>query len=383
MKHIARISLAFVCAAAAIVAADGAWKWSGSFGDKAVSLLVIGDIQVHSRRADPASAFVNIRDTMKQADVVYANLEGNLVKSQGPDGDIPDKKGWTNPGPGGVIALKSANVSAVGAANNVAYGRQNVLETVRLLEANGIAHTGAGRNLDEAHRPAIVERKGVKFGFLQYTARWYRADEQLATATEPGVARITSRDGITIEPADLDRLREDVKKLRGQVDVVVVSHHNRDGATPVQFPGVPRASGRRDGTKSEEYQRQFAHVALEAGADIVFGHGTHTVQGVEVYKGKPILYAIGHSAFDQPGYEDSKDGIVFRAVVVNRKVQRLSFVPVTRDAQNNVMLLDPTSGEGARLIGIIKGVSPGVPLRVEGKEVVLLDRSGATTTSAR
>jgi poly-gamma-glutamate synthesis protein (capsule biosynthesis protein) len=382
MKHIARISLAFVCAAAAIVAADGAWKWSGSFGDKAVSLLVIGDIQVHSRRADPASAFVNIRDTMKQADVVYANLEGNLVKSNGPDGDIPDKKGWTNPGPGGVIALKSANVPVVGVANNVAYGRKNILETVRLLEENGIAHAGAGRNLAEAHEPAIVERKGVKFGFLQYTARWYRENEQLATDAEPGVARITSRDGITIDPADLERLRDDIRKLRPQVDIVVVSHHNRDGGTPVQFPGTPRPSGRRDGTKSEDYQKQFAHVALDTGADIVFGHGTHTVQGVEIYNGKPILYAIGHSAFDQPGYEDSKDGIVFRAVVVGKKVQRLSFVPVTRDAQNNVMLLDPSTGQGARLLSVIKGVSPGVPLRVEGQEVVLLDHSGATRTSA-
>jgi poly-gamma-glutamate synthesis protein (capsule biosynthesis protein) len=149
----------------------------------------------------------------------------------------------------------------------------------------------------------------------------------------------------------------------------------------VQFPGTPRPSGRRDGTKSEDYQKQFAHVALDTGADIVFGHGTHTVQGVVIYNGKPILYAIGHSAFDQPGYEDSKDGIVFRAVVVGKKVQRLSFVPVTRDAQNNVMLLDPSTGEGARLLSVIKGVSPGVPLRIAGKEVVLLDLA-ATRTSA-
>jgi hypothetical protein len=106
------------------------------------------------------------------------------------------------------------------------------------------------------------------------------------------------------------------------------------------------------------------------------------VQGVEIYNGKPILYAIGHSAFDQPGYEDSKDGIVFRAVVVGKKVQRLSFVPVTRDEQNNVLLLDPSTGEGARLLSVIKGVSPGVPLRIEGQEVVLLDKAAATRTSA-
>jgi len=381
MKHIARISLALVCAAAAIVAADGAWKWSGSFGDKAVSLLVIGDIQVHSRRADPASAFVNIRDTMKQADVVYANLEGNLVKSNGPDGDIPDKKGWTNPGPGGVIALKSANVPVVGVANNVAYGRKNILETVRLLEENGIAHAGAGRNLAEAHEPAIVERKGVKFGFLQYTARWYQDKDMIATATEAGVAKLASLDGITIDAGDLDRVKADIKKLRPQVDILVVSHHNRDGSTPVQFGSIKGTSAGRDRSKTEEYQKQLARVALDSGADLVFGHGTHTIQGVEIYQGKPILYAIGHSNFDQPGYEKSVDGLVARVVIQNKAIRRVSFVPVSRDANNDVYLLDPSQGEGAKLLQWVKDRSSAPPaLRIDGHEVVMFERTAATSS---
>jgi poly-gamma-glutamate synthesis protein (capsule biosynthesis protein) len=372
-----QISIASISVAASLAAADGAWRWSGSYGDKTATLLIIGDIQVHARRTDPASAFVHLRETLNRADLVYANLEGVLVKSQGPDGDIPDKKGWTHPGPDGVLALKAANVDVVGVANNVAYGRDNILQTVRLLDAHGIAHAGAGKNMDEAHRPAMVERKGVTFGFLQYTARWYREDEQLATATAPGVARITSRDGITIDPADLDRLRHDLRRLRSRADIVVVSHHNRDGATPVQFgpsSNTARSATRADRTESEEYQKVFAHVALDAGADLVFGHGTHTAQGVEIYKGKPILYAIGHSAFDQPGYENSKDGLVVRVVVQGKNLLRVSFVPVTRDAQNNVLMVDPSTGDGARLLQVIRGVSDNVPLKIDGHEVVLLDK---------
>jgi poly-gamma-glutamate capsule biosynthesis protein CapA/YwtB (metallophosphatase superfamily) len=379
-----RIAIAAVCLGTSLIATDGVWKWSGSYGENAVSLMIIGDVQVHSRRADPATAFINMRDTLKAADLVYANLEGVLVKSAGPDGDIPDKKGWTHPGAGGALALKASNINVVGVANNVAYGRDNILQTLKVLDAHGIAHVGAGKNLGEAHKPVIVERKGVKFGFLQYTARWYREEEQLATATAPGVARITSRDGVTIEPADLERMRHDVRALRSQVDIVVVSHHNRDGGTPVQFgaaSNTPRA--RRDGTRAEEYQKQFARVALETGADLVFGHGTHTVQAVDVYNGKPILYAIGHSAFDQPGYEKSKDGIVIRAVVQGKKIARVSFVPVTRDAANNVMMIDPSSGEGARLLEIIRGVSGGVPLRIDGHEVVLIESSTRTTTAGQ
>ncbi|MGH9173748.1 MAG: CapA family protein, partial [Vicinamibacterales bacterium] len=228
----------------------------------------------------------------------------------------------------------------------------------------------------------IIERKGVKIGFLQYTARWYREDQQLATATTPGVARITSRDGITIDAADLERMRKDVRRLRSQADIVVVSHHNRDGATPVQFgpqPPRPRGAPRPDRTKAEQYQKQFAHAALDAGADLVFGHGTHTVQGVEIYNGKPILYAIGHSAFDQPGYEDSKDGLVIRTVIQDKRLQRVSFVPVSRDEHNNVLLLDPSSGEGARLVNVVRGVSANLGLAIDGQEVVLIDTQAQTS----
>jgi poly-gamma-glutamate capsule biosynthesis protein CapA/YwtB (metallophosphatase superfamily) len=374
-RHLWHIAIATMCGLASLAAADAAWKWAGSFGDKAVSMLIIGDVDIQLR-ADPTTAFVHIGETLKRADLVYANLEGMLVKPQGPEIDIPDKRGWRHPGPDGVKALTAWNVKVVGVANNVAYDRNNILQTLSVLDSNGIVHTGGGSNIVEAHKPAIVERKGVRIGFLQYTARWYQDSEQIATATEPGVAKISSRDGVTIDPSDVERVRDDIRRLRSRADIIVVSHHNRDGATATQFgapPPPPSGGGRRDNHISEPYQKAFAHLALDAGADLVYGHGTHTVQGVEVYKGKPILYAIGHSAFDQPGYENSKDGIVVRTVIDGKKIVRVSFVPVTRDSHNDVMMLDPASGDGAALVGVIKGLSAGAPLKIEGQEVVLLD----------
>jgi poly-gamma-glutamate capsule biosynthesis protein CapA/YwtB (metallophosphatase superfamily) len=369
--------------AATLLAADAAWKWSGSYGDKALEMLIIGDVQVHSRRADPTTAFERMRATLKNADLVYANLEGLLVKSIGTKIDIPDKPEWTHPGPDGVKALKPANITVVGVANNVASGRENILKSLGVLDAHGIAHTGAGKNLDEAHKPAIVARKGVRIGFLQYTARWYQDKDMIATPTAAGVAKITSIDGITIDPADIERVRADVRKVRPLVDIVVVSHHNRDGSTPVQFGSVKGTSARRDRTVTEAYQKQFAHVALDTGADLVFGHGTHTVQGVEIYNGKPILYAIGHSNFDQPGYEKSTDGLVVRVVIQGKSIARVSFVPVTRDANNDVFMLDPSDAEGAKLVQMVKERSSNPPpLAIEGHEVVLMSKAVTTTTAS-
>jgi poly-gamma-glutamate capsule biosynthesis protein CapA/YwtB (metallophosphatase superfamily) len=360
---------------------DAAWKWSGNYGAKAVELLILGDIQVHTRRADPTTAFNRMRDTLKKADLVYANLEGLLVKSAGTTIDIPDKPEWTHPGPDGVKALKAANIAVVGVANNVASGRANILKSLGVLDANGIRHAGAGKNIDEAHRPAIIERKGVKIGFLQYTARWYQDQDMIANATEAGVAKITSLDGVTIDPGDLDRVKADITKLRPLVDIVVVSHHNRDGSTAVQFGAVKGTSAGRDRSKTEEYQKQLARVALDTGADMVFGHGTHTIQGVEIYNGKPILYAIGHSTFDQPGYEKSTDGLVARVVIQGKSIRRVSLVPVSRDGNNDVYLLDPSEGEGAKLVQWVKERSSAPPaLRIDGHEVVLMEKAPATSS---
>ena len=380
--RIAKLTLLLCAAVSVSVVADQAWKWSGSFGDKAVELLILGDIQIHSRRADPTTAFHRMRDTLKKADLVYANLEGLLVKSAATTIDIPDKPEWTHPGPDGVKGLKAANVAVVGVANNVASGRDNIMKSLAVLDAHGILHAGAGKNIDDAHKPAIVTRKGVTIGFLQYTARWYQQKDMIATAAEAGVAKITSLDGITIDAADLERLKADVKKLRPLVDIVIVSHHNRDGSTPVQFGAVKGTSAGRDRSKTEEYQKQFARVALDSGADFVFGHGTHTVQGAEIYNGKPILYAIGHSNFDQPGYEKSTDGLVARVVIKGKNILRVSFVPVTRDGGNDVYLLDPAEGEGAKLVQWVKERSTTPPpMRIDGQEVVLFERAAPSTNN--
>jgi poly-gamma-glutamate capsule biosynthesis protein CapA/YwtB (metallophosphatase superfamily) len=375
--------------------AEGPWQWSGTYGDKDVNLLLLGDVSPE-QRANPADALVHVAETLNRADLVYGNLEGLLVPSEGPDKDIPDKSGWQHIGPEAVQALKAGNIKVVGLANNVAYGPANILQTVKILDSNRIAHTGAGANLEEAHKPAILERKGVRIGFLQYTAKWYREDQQIATATSPGVARIMSRDGKTADPNDLQRLRDDINKLRPLVDILVVSSHNRDGNGRVQTSAAPENAGPVDPSvlvapiqlgprfsQAEPYEAELAHAAINAGADIVYGHGSHVVQGVEMYKGKPILYCLGNFVTDWIRMRPNKDGLVVRVVVREKRVARVSFVPVTRDAEHNdVLMLDPSSGEGAKVLQKVKDFSTALPpLRIDGQEVVLVDHSVASATN--
>lgn len=355
-----------------------------------VTILLLGDINI-SQRADPTTAFANVLEPLKSADLVYGNLEGLLVKSEGPDRDIPDKSGWIHLGPETVKALKAGNIQMVGVANNVAYGPANIMQSLAVLDANHIAHTGAGINLDAAHQPAIIERKGVKIGFLQYTAKWYAQDQQIATASRPGVARMLSKDGSTIDENDLARLREDIRRLRPLVDVLIVSSHNRDGAgqpmtadmlaetRPLSSPPhpddpslfAPIPLGPRF-MQAEPYEKLLAHAAIDAGADIVYGHGSHVLQGVEVYKGKPVMYCLGNFATDWIRMRPNKDGLVARVVVEGKKVARVSLTPVTRDADNNVRMLDAASSQGAGLMMKVRELSGDTPLPVGGHEAVLI-----------
>jgi len=224
--------------------------------------LLLGDVSPEQRE-DPVSSLEHVRSTLGEADLAYGNLEGLLVKSEGPDKDIPDKSGWQHTGPEAVKALKAGDIAVVGVANNVAYGPSNILTSIAVLDANGIAHTGAGANITEAHKPAIIQRKGVKFGFLQYTAKWYDEEQQIATATSPGVARLKSSDGVTVDPGDLEQMRADIRRLRPLVDILVVSSHNRDGSGPDNLHGdairptapIPLGPGFSQG---EPYERQVA-----------------------------------------------------------------------------------------------------------------------------
>ncbi|MBN1239357.1 MAG: CapA family protein [Gammaproteobacteria bacterium] len=365
--------------------AEDPWPWSDTSED-AVTLLLLGDFNVQ-KRDDPADALRHVVRTLNRADLVYANLEGLLVESRGPAHDLPNKSGWTHLGPESVAALVAGNISVVGVANNVAYGRENILESLSVLDAHGIAHTGAGEDLDAAHEPAIVEAKGVTFGFLQYTSKWYDESEQIATPDAAGVARLKSMDGETIDSGDLERMLDDIRELRPKVDILVVSAHTRDGQGrsgaggsasphPASAPEpdlYSRLPVNENLQHYEPYQAALARAAIDAGADIVFGHGCHMLQAVETYRGKPVMHCLGNSASDWIRVRDYRDGLVARVVVEDRSVERVSLVPLTRGEDNDVRLVAPGSAEGERLHKRLKELSRDTPLLLEGQELVLID----------
>jgi poly-gamma-glutamate capsule biosynthesis protein CapA/YwtB (metallophosphatase superfamily) len=237
-------------------------------------------------------------------------------------------------------------------------------------------HTGAGVNSVDARKPVIVERDGVRFGFLQRTSVYWSHGHE-ATATYPGVAtikahtayrpqieqlRTLTRPGMPPEvvtwadPAALAQFREDIAAIRAQADVVIASHHW--------------------GLDHEvlAYQVEIAHTAIDAGADLVMGHGPHLPLGIELYQDKPIFYGVGSFSFET-GHRGRAHpdwiGLMLHVIVQDGALAHVAFAFVRHNAQNETVLR-PMVAEQAEL-DHLRSLSKrfSTVLEVEGDEVVV------------
>jgi poly-gamma-glutamate capsule biosynthesis protein CapA/YwtB (metallophosphatase superfamily) len=283
-----------------------------------ITLVLGGDVNVQGRQT-PSKAFERLDPLLKGADLRFVNLEGPL--------DAPMAE-----------ALTSAGIDVVSCANDVTHPPAGLA----VLDHVKIAHCGAGANLDVAHAPAVLQRSDEKVAFLAYTSlRPYgyiaqpdapsvaQAFATTAYQPDPRVAEIPGRPPVvrtTPVPEHLERLVADVKQAKAANDHVVVSMHW----------GLP-------GPELAEYQVAYGRAAIDAGADLVAGHGPHTIQAVEVYRGRPILYSLGNLVFDWPAMRGRHvDGLL--AGCMFGAEPRLELIPVRRNADNEC---EPLAGEEA------------------------------------
>ena len=141
----------------------------------AATMILTGDVNLMNV-ADPLVPFALVRGEFRAADIVFSNLECCLCPP--PSGHSLDNEGFfADPAVAGE-ALKSAGIEAVGIANNVNYGAAAIAGSIARLDEVGIAHTGAGINRAAARAPAIVERGGRRFGFLQRSSVYWPTNHE-------------------------------------------------------------------------------------------------------------------------------------------------------------------------------------------------------------
>ena len=248
-----------------------------------------------------------------------------------------------------ISAVESVGFDAMTVANNhmMDFGHEGMLATLANMDRVGIKHAGGGRNYAEAHAPAIIERDGCRVALLGYTsvfmADWEAGPESAGlavmkarTAYQPH-ERILEAPGSPptirswVLPEYKDKLREDVAAARQKADIVICGFHW----------GV--SAGFR---KLTEYQVELGRHAVDVGADLVFGHHPHLIQGIEMYRGRAIFYSLGNFTFARhnPAKGHELETLIVRCRIRDRRIAEVAYIPARCDENLDPRALDLERG---------------------------------------
>ncbi|ODT82483.1 MAG: hypothetical protein ABS76_07640 [Pelagibacterium sp. SCN 64-44] len=341
-------------------------------------IMIIGDINLKNL-TDPAVPFARIGETLHAADAVLANLECCLFEpGNGHHGE--DKAFHVKPEIGRE-ALKASGVTAVGIANNVNFGTPAILSSVLNLDEIGVLHSGAGANIEAARAPVVVETDDSRIGFFQKSTLYWPTGHA-ASAKDPGIAVLAAHTAYQVplygnmlgdgtkplnrpgvppqivtwaDPRHLDDMRREIEELRKKSDFVVASIHW--------------------GLNKEvlEYMEQIGRAAVDAGADVVFGHGPHYALPVEVYKGKPIFYGLGCFAFNtgHNGKHGDWVGMVVKFSLKKGETENMRLQFVRNNAQGETVTCSAQEAE-ATIAGVTRSSAAyGTSFTPSGDELLI------------
>ncbi|MBK5251393.1 MAG: CapA family protein [Peptostreptococcaceae bacterium] len=311
------------------------YEYEALIENRRIVLSATGDIMLGRRVGrllddnGGESAYRGFSTVFSRSDVLFGNLECSLSeKGQ----KLLEKGIWLRASPNKAELLKEAGFSILSLANNhiLDYGNEALSDTIAFLEEEGIGHVGAGKDIEAARKPEIFKKGDTSIGFLAYNEFSYyfwsyqERRKFVAEKDVPGTA-----------PMDLGPIIDDIKKLKSRVDLVAVSLH----------------WGIEESNMETEEQRRVAHALIDAGADIIIGHHPHVLQGLEIYRGRPILYSLGNYIFDQNN-ENNKQGMVAEIEIVRGNLTSLSLHPLYVKDKS-----EPIVPEGEKLREIMDKIS--------------------------
>lgn len=305
------------------------------------SIGVTGDVMFRERLQTFAAIWPSQQralESLRTCDASFINFEAPLTRAGAPTPKMSSLR--ANPD----VALDLASefgAVVVGLANNhmLDYGPAGLADTIGALDRAAIAHTGAGHDLAEALRPVIWTIAGRRVAFLSVATTLPPGSE--ATADRPGIAPIRVRSSYEIDPLllaeqpgtapqvrtttnaeDLAAMCAAVQQAKVAADRVIVAVHwgvTTRMITP--FQGV-----------IADYQPPLGHALIDAGADVVVGHHSHRLDGIEFYGGKAILYGLGNFIFASPAFRWNLETVAVRLEFEHgvTRVRLLPFLLTTR-----------------------------------------------------
>jgi poly-gamma-glutamate synthesis protein (capsule biosynthesis protein) len=271
---------------------------------------MVDEYVIQNRSLRPEALWGDILPVMLNADCRLINLEC-VISSQGEAWHPSTKAFHFRARPRALDVLRAAKIDGVTLANNhvLDYGPDALLDCMKLLDRAGIKRTGTGMTLEEALAPAII---GLPEGRIAVVSLTDNEPEWEATPKKPGVNHVAYNDRGLVEPYR-SRMAQVLRSARRQAELVIVGAH----------------VGPNWGAPSRAMQA-LAHELLDIGADLYWGHSNHTPQGIELYRGKAILYSTGDFIDDYMVDKDERNDLsfLFMLDVEKGRIRRISLQPV-------------------------------------------------------
>ena len=261
--------------------------------------------------------FKNVSDIFSKDDLTIVNLEGPLTTAS----NAKVKKFAFKGDPSYVNILKSGDIEAVSIANNHSedYNKEGMEQTKFILDENNIKYFGLGEK-------RIVDVKGIKVGLLGYNGWPENYNKEF-----------------------LNSMKNDIQSMKKDADIVLPYFHW--GTERQYYP--------------DQVQIDFAHFAIDNGADGVLGSHPHVMQGIEKYKGKYIAYSLSNFCFGGNKNPSDKDAYIYQQTFNfegNKlvSIDKPNIIPVSISSVNNRNNYQPTPATGKesdRILNKLKDIS--------------------------
>lgn len=259
-----------------------------------LKLITVGDISLQT--GNNKHPFENVKQVFESKDILFGNLE-TVLSSHGRKA----KKAVLLYSPSeNVKYLKDADFDVLNIANNhvLDLGEEGFKNTLDILNKNGLNFIGANNDKSISNH-LILERNGIKLGFLGYT-----------------IGRFKVSEGISINKLKEKRIIEDIEAIKDKCDFVIVSLHW--GTENVFYPS-PKQIG-------------LAHNLIDQGATLILGHHPHVVQGIEEYKKGLIAYSLGNFQFDpKVSQSETNESIVLGVDFNKNGIKDYEIIPAVID----------------------------------------------------
>ncbi|REK57229.1 MAG: capsule biosynthesis protein [Thermobacillus sp.] len=310
--------------------------------EEPVRLAFVGDILLASsveklmRREGFDYPYAKALPYLQEPDLTIGNLE-NPITTRGTPAE--NKKYVFKGSPELLPSLREAGIDFVSLANNhtLDQGVEGLLDTIDHLNETNLKHAGAGRNDEEAFKPAVFDVRGMSIAIFSLS-RVVPEVSWKADKNHPGVA----------ETYDPRRAVEAIERARESHDLIIVYAH----------------WGEELSRKPRDIEKQLARAYIDAGADLVVGSHPHVLQGFEHYNGRWIAYSLGNFIFNVTKNEDTRDTGVLNAVCTKGGGCELQFVPMRAIEPSRP---EPLEGEARQaMLDQLERISFGVTVGEDG-----------------